>query len=83
MRQMKQQTESCPLTYICTHCSSNKLYETKSNLSMISLNDQSIKAKFDEFQTAINQINNKHEISIICIPESWLFTDSETYCSIS
>ena len=56
--------------YIDMHSLSDKLYESKSNFSIISLNAQSINAKFDEFQIAINEINNKHEVSIICIQES-------------
>ena len=35
------------------HELSEKLYVAKSNLSIISLNAQSINAKFDEFQIAI------------------------------
>ena len=60
------------------HALSDKLYESKSNFSIISLNAQSINAKFDEFQIAINEINNKHEVSIICIQESWLSSDCDT-----
>ena len=60
------------------HALSDKLYESKSNFSILSLNSQSINAKFDEFQIAINEINNKHEVSIICIQESWLSSDSDT-----
>ena len=47
-----------------------KLYTVKSNLSIVSLNAQSIRTKFDEFQIAINEINKKHHVSIICIQES-------------
>ena len=60
------------------HALSDKLYESKSNFSILNLNAQSINAKFDEFQIAINEINNKHEVSIICIQESWLSSDSDT-----
>ena len=41
-------------------------------LSIVSLNAQSIRAKFDEFQIAMNEINKKHHVSIICIQESCL-----------
>ena len=64
--------------YIDMHTLSDKLYESKSNFSIISLNVQSINAKFDEFQIVINEINNKHEVSIICIQESWLSSDCDT-----
>ena len=60
------------------HELSEKLYVAKSNLSIISLNAQSINAKFDEFQIAIKAINKKHQISIICIQESWLSSECST-----
>ena len=63
-------------TYLDTHELSDKLYQTKSKLSILSLNAQSIMAKFDEFQIAIDQINSTgQEISIICIQESWLSSE--------
>ena len=43
--------------YIDMHAQSDKLYQSKSDLSIISLNAQSINAKFDEF--LINQVNKK------------------------
>ena len=64
--------------YIDMHALSDKLYQSKSDFSIISLNAQSINAKFDKFLIAINQINKKHEISIICIQESWLSSKSDT-----
>ena len=39
----------------------------KRTLSILSFNAQSINAKFDEFRIAIDQINEKHPISVICI----------------
>ena len=63
-------------TYLDTHELSNKLNAAKSKLSILSLNAQSIMAKFDEFQIAIDQINSTgQEISIICIQESWLSSE--------
>ena len=63
-------------TYLDTHELSDKLYLAKSKLSILSLNAQSIMAKFDEFQIAIDQINSTgQEISIICIQESWLSSE--------
>ena len=52
------------------HTLNDKLYESKSNFNILSLNAQSINATFDEFQIAINQINIQHEVNIICIQES-------------
>ena len=48
----------------------------KSTLSILSFNAQSINAKFDEFRIAIDQINEKHPISFICVQESWLHSNS-------
>ena len=61
--------------FIDTHELREKLYTVKSNLSTVSLNAQSIRAKFDEFQIAMNEINKKHHVSIICIQESWLTSE--------
>ena len=52
------------------------LGSAKSTLSIVSFNAQSINAKFDEFRNAIVQINEKHPISIICVQESWLHSNS-------
>ena len=52
------------------------LGSAKSALSILSFNAQSINAKFDEFRIAIDQINEKHPISIICVQESWLHSNS-------
>ena len=38
-----------------------------SNFSILSLNVQSINAKFDELKITIEQINQVHSISVICI----------------
>ena len=62
-------------TYLDTYELCDKLNAAKSKLSILSLNAQSIMSKFDEFQIAIDQINSKQEISIICIQESWLSSD--------
>ena len=52
-----------------------KLHNVKSDLSIVSLNVQSINAKFDEFLIALHEINKKHHVSIICIQESWLSSE--------
>ena len=38
----------------------------------MSLNAQSINAKFDELKITIDQLNEIHTVSVICIQESWL-----------
>ena len=57
-----------------------KLHSVKSDLSIVSLNVQSINAKFDEFRIALTEINKKHHVSIICIQESWLSSECCTKC---
>ena len=52
-----------------------KLHAVKSNLSIISLNVQCIRAKFDDFQITMNEINKKCHVSIVCIQESWLSSE--------
>ena len=37
-----------------------------------------VNAKFDKFQIAIKAINKKHQITIICIQESWLSSECST-----
>ena len=64
--------------YVDMHELSEKLFTAKSNLSIPSLNAQSINAKFDEFQIAINAINKKQQISVICTQESWLSSECST-----
>ena len=64
--------------YLDTQELCEKLHTVKSNLSIISLNAQSISAKFDEFQIAMNEINNKCHVSIVCIQESWLSSECST-----
>ena len=38
---------------------------------MLSLNCQSISAKFDKFKLFLDDVNNQNPISIICIQEAW------------
>ena len=67
------QVELSPYLGIQKFC--EKLHNVKSNLSIVSLNVQSINANFDEFRIALNEINKKHHVSIICIQESWLSSE--------
>ena len=57
---------------------SESLRSAKSNLSILSLNSQSLNAKFDDFQIAIEQLNRNNQISVICIQETWLSSESPT-----
>ena len=56
-----------------------KLLETKSNIfSIISLNCQSLNAKFDQLKAYIEMYNNDEcKICAICLQETWLAADSD------
>ena len=43
----------------------------KGRLSIMSLNSQSINAKFDELRLFINRINTVEEIGVVCLQETW------------
>ena len=49
----------------------NILQNKISKLSILSLNSQSISAKFDKLKMFIDNVNNQCPISAICIQESW------------
>ena len=49
----------------------NLLHNAKSKISMLSLNCQSINAKFDKLNLFLDDVNIEHPISVICIQESW------------
>ena len=48
--------------YIDIEALGENIYESKSKLSVLSLNIQSINAKFDKFKIAIDQLNSKQPI---------------------
>ena len=50
----------------------SKLLVEKTGLSILSVNIQSVNAKFDEFQAFINRMNVLNPISAICLQECWL-----------
>ena len=45
---------------------------------ILSLNCQSLSAKIDSLKVLINQINNQHKLSAICLQETWLSSESDT-----
>ena len=53
----------------------NALQSYNSKISMLSLNCQSISAKFDKFKLFLDDVNNENPISIICIQETWSHED--------
>ena len=57
---------------------SKSLQNTKGGLSILSLNSQSLSAKFDNFEVAIEQLNKTNAISVNCLQETWLSSVSST-----
>ena len=49
----------------------NVLLNTNSKISILSLNSQSINAKFDQLKIYLDNIKMECPISVICIQESW------------
>ena len=50
----------------------SKLLANKAGYTILSINIQSIHAKFDEFEAFINRMNVTNPISAICLQECWL-----------
>ena len=59
-------------TYTDVNTLAERMSANNSTLSVLSLNAQSINAKFDELKITIDQLNEIHTVSVICIQESWL-----------
>ena len=55
----------------------NLLHNAKSKISMLSLNCQSINAKFDKLKFFLDDVSIEHPISVICIQESWSHEEME------
>ena len=64
--------------YIDIEALGENIYESRSKLSVLSLNIQSINAKFDEFKIALDQLNSKQPINTICIQETWVDSTTDT-----
>ena len=45
---------------------------------ILSLNCQSLSAKINSLKVLINQINNQHKLSAICLQETWLSSEYDT-----
>ena len=54
-----------------TECDFQNLTTSKGTLSIMSLNCQSINAKFDDFQLFIERSNKIGYLSVICLQETW------------
>ena len=78
---LEEENNSMPIKlseYVDVDAFAKQLHGSKSKLSMVSLNVQSIRAKFDELKITIDQINQQHYISVICLQETWLSSEDDT-----
>ena len=61
--------------YVDVETFSKQFSAAKSKFSILSLNIQTINTKFQEFKIVIDQINEHHKISVICLQETHLDSD--------
>ena len=61
----------------CAEQEFSNLISTKTGLSILSVNIQSIHSKFTEFELFIERTNRVNPISVICLQECW--TNDNTY----
>ena len=73
----KDEYDIIPLsTYTDVNTLAERMFANNSILSILSLNAQSINAKFDKFKFTIYQLNEIHTVTVICIQESWLYCNA-------
>ena len=58
--------------YVDVKTFGKQLSQVKSKLSILSLNIQTINTKFDELKIILDDINQHHQISVICLQETHL-----------
>ena len=56
------------------------LQQYNSKISILSLNCQSINAKYDKLKLFLNDVNTLNPISIICVQESWCHDEIDINC---
>ena len=56
------------------------LQQCNSKISMLSINCQSINAKFDKLKLFLDDVNTKNKISVICVQETWNHEGMNTNC---
>ena len=57
---------------------SAKFLPKKAPCYALRFNSQSLSAKFDDFQVVIEQLNTNNAVSVICLQETWLSSESPT-----
>ena len=74
-----EDTYYCNSNYYDIEGMSEFLLSNKDKLSILSLNIQSLNAKFDNLNLILRELQNKElEFSFICLQETWLTKDSDT-----
>ena len=56
------------------------LQQYNSKISILSINCQSLNAKFDKLKLFLDDINTKNQISVICVQETWNHEGTDTNC---
>ena len=56
------------------------LQQYNSKISILSINCQSLNAKFDKFKLFLDDVNTKNQISVICVQETWNHEGTDTNC---
>ena len=56
------------------------LQQYNSKISILSLNFQSINAKYDKLKLFLDDVNTLNPISIICVQESWCHDEEDINC---
>ena len=64
--------------YVDVKTFGKQLSQVKSKLSILSLNIQTINTKFDELKITLDDINQHHQISVICLQKTYLDENDST-----
>ena len=56
------------------------LQQYNSKISILSINCQSLNAKFDKLKLFLDDVNTKNQISVICVQETWNHEGTDTNC---
>ena len=64
--------------YVVVKTFGKQLSQVKSKLSILSLNIQTINTKFDELKIILDDINQHHQISVICLQEAHVDENDST-----
>ena len=64
--------------YVDVKSFDKQLSQVKSKLIILSLNIQSVNTKFDELKIILDDLNQHHQISVICLQETHLDENDST-----